>query len=343
MLPGATRHQVALLAAVAFLAGCAGGERPSGASAGEIQWLKSLNRWELAMGRAVEGLSEQHNAVLAGDSYPVRLELALERVRACTERLRRRVGDPPGRKYRAGFALFNRACRQWHRFADELERSLEKSPGDHLVSAGQAQSEASELVASARREIEDDLTASRDLPRVGGTTERSRIEPRFSRVASALVGRKVNMVCWSRSEWRKAVAEWGAYIGNTDFAAFADVADDQAYLGPEACAGLVDLAYRGRRPGGGEDKERLASAVSTLSHEAEHLVAAAAGEAETECYGMQDMRRVGRMLGATPAYAGELAELYWEDVYETLPDDYVDPDCRDAGPWDRNDASAVWP
>jgi hypothetical protein len=342
VLPRALRRQVALLVALAVVAGCGGNERSAGASRGELAWLKALTRWEFRMDRALRELSQELNAVLSGDSPRAGLPERLEPIRSCAEALREDVGRPPAR-YQPAFELFDRSCGHLERFADELERSLDGNPGEHLVSAGQAQSEAEQLLLAARRAVETRLTARRPLPRAGGTDQRSRIEPLFSRVASVIVGREVEVVCWSRKEWPDVVQEWGAYMGNTDFGAFAHYDDDRAYLGPEVCDPLVDLAYRDRRPKTGEAREHAASAVSVLAHEAGHLFAASAGEAETECYGMQDMRRVGRLLGLDAAYAGSLAEYYWQNVYETLPDGYVSPLCADGGPWDRNDNSSVWP
>jgi hypothetical protein len=342
VLPRALRRQVALFATLAALSGCGGNEPSTGATRGELAWLKALVRWEFRIDRALRELGEEYNAVLTGDSPPAGLPEQLRPVRECAETLEEDVGRPP-RRYQPAFELFDRACGHFARFADELERSFDGDPGAHLVGAGEAQAEAEQALLQARRTVESRLSARRRLPRAGGTDRRSRIEPLFSRAASAIVGRQVEVVCWSRAEWPKVVQEWGAYMGTTDFGAFAHYDDDRAYLGPEVCEGLVDLAYRDRRPETGDAREDPANAVSVLAHEAGHLLAGAATEAETECYGMQDMRRVGRLLGLDARYAGSLAEHYWEYIYETLPDRYVSPLCGDGREWDRNDASSVWP
>lgn len=322
--------------------GCAGDDRSTDDAASEIEWLERLYRWEVATDKAAERAFSTYSGVLAGERRPEALAESLRPIRRCSRRLRDDVGEPP-RRYSNGYGLMLRACGRYQRYAAELERSFQGDPGDALFASETAGEEAYSLVLLARRAIESRLTASRRLPRLGGTTGRSRVEPLFSRVASAIVGRKVEVVCWSHEDWPKAVKEWGAYIGTTDIGAFAHYDRDRTYLGPEHCEELVDLAYRQQRPTGGDAHEKIAAGVSTLGHEAEHLVAAAAGEAETECYGMQDIRRIARLLGASPAYAAGLAELYWEELYETLPDDYVSQDCHDGGPWDRNDASDAWP
>jgi hypothetical protein len=342
VLPRPARHQVALLAAVALLVGCAGDEgAPGGAASDEIEWLERLSRWERETDEAAEESFSMYSAVLAGERRPEALAESFRPIRRCSRRLREEVGEPP-RRYAKGFGLMLKACSRYEEYASELERSFEGDPGNALLASQTAGEEADRLVLLARRAIENRLTANRRLPRLGGKTGRSRIEPRFSRVASVLVGRPVEVICWSREEWPKARSEWGAYLGATDIGAFADYNADRAYLSPEYCEGIVDLVYRKRRPTSGIAHEKIADGVLTLAHEAEHLVAAAAGEAETECYAMQDIRRVAMLLGASPRYAAGLAEVYWEELYEAQPD-YVSRECHDGGPWDRNDSSNEWP
>jgi hypothetical protein len=327
---------------VLALAGCAGDESRSEAANDEIRWLERLSRWELATDEASNEALSTYSAVLAGERRPEALAENLRPIRRCSARLRDDVGAAPTR-YAGGYKLMLKACAGYERYAEELERSFSGNPGEALFASQAAGENADRLVLLARRAIESGLTANRELPRLGGTSERSRVDPLFSRVASDLVGREVEVVCWSRKEWPKVLKEWGAYIGTTDLGAFAHYDGDRAYLGPEYCEALVALAYRGERPTSGKAHEQIADGVSTLAHESEHLVSAAAGEDETECYAMQDIRRVARQLGASPDYADGLAELYWEELYETLPDNYVSADCHDGADWDRNAASSVWP
>jgi hypothetical protein len=342
VLPRPGRRQIALLAALVALAGCAGDERAPETQSDEIRWLERLSRWESATDEASEEAFSTYEAVLAGERRPEALTQSLGPIRRCSRRLRDDVGEAP-RRYVRGYRLILKACGRYERYAEQLERSFAGSPGEALVESEAASEEADRLIILARRAIESGLTANRELPRVGGVSEQSRVDPLFSRVASAVVGRDVEVVCWSRDEWPKVLKEWGAYIGTTDLGAFAHYDGDRVYLGPEYCEGLVDLAYRRERPRGGRGQREIADGVATLAHEAEHLFAAAASEAETECYAMQDIRRVARLLGAPPRYADTLAEVYWDELYETLPDSYVSPDCYDGGDWDREHASPVWP
>ena len=342
MLSRPARHYLALVAALVAVAGCADDTQSPAPATSESRWLERLADWESDTDEAADVAFSTYSAVLAGERRPEVLVETLRPIRRCSRRLRNDVGEPPTR-YASGYELMLKACGRYERYAEELERSFAGDPGEALVASEAAGEEADVLVLLARRAIEAGLRANRKLPRAGGDTGRSRVEPLFSRVASTIVGRPVEVVCWSREEWPAVLREWGAYIGTTDLGAFAHYDGDRAYLGPEYCEGLVDLAYRGQRPTSGEAHEKIADGVSTLGHEAEHLVAAGAGEAETECYGMQDIRRVARQLGASPDYAAGLAEVYWDELYRTLPDDYVSSDCRDGGLWDRNDASSVWP
>ncbi len=88
---------------------------------------------------------------------------------------------------------------------------------------------------------------------------------------------------------------------------------------------------------------RSAYAVGVLAHESEHLLSPAASEAETECYGMQEIRRVARRLGADAAYANRLAMRYWFEVYPSEPADYKSGECVNGRSLDANPGSSRWP
>jgi hypothetical protein len=206
-----------------------------------------------------------------------------------------------------------------------------------------ANTEGADLLVKAGRIIESRLTANRPLPRLGGDSEKSRVEPRFSRVAGRLAHKEVEVRCWSESEWPRVVAEWGAYIGTNDFGAFAQPSSDRASLAPETCRALVDFAYRHDRPEQGDALDDMAYAVGILAHESEHLLSPAANEAETECYGMQEIRSVARRLGADAAYANRLATRYWLELYPSAPADYKTGSCVDGGELDANRQSSRWP
>jgi hypothetical protein len=181
---------------------------------------------------------------------------------------------------------------------------------------------------------------NRPLPVRTGEGDTSRIEPRFGRVASTLASRPVQVRCWSKADWAAVFDEWRAFTAD-DHGAIGFVASfdrGRLSLAPDICARLATFAYGGARPEGFE----TAQAVETLAHETEHLVSPGT-EAETECYGMQDIRKAARLLGADRTQADKLARVFWLDVYPRKPKNYKTPRCRDGGPLDRNRSSSVWP
>lgn len=70
-----------------------------------------------------------------------------------------------------------------------------------------------------------------------------------------------------------------------------------------------------------------ADAVDLLAHESQHLFNARGDEAETECHGLQDVRRLAVLLGASKAYAERLARDDWRFLYPARPPDYRTPEC----------------
>ena len=87
----------------------------------------------------------------------------------------------------------------------------------------------------------------------------------------------------------------------------------------------------------------MAYAVGILAHEAEHLLSPSASEADTECYDMQEIRKVAGLLGADAAYANRLATRYWLELYPSEPANYKTGECRDGGDLDSSPNSPVWP
>ena len=345
VLPGPARRQVALLVVVAALAGCAGGEQGGGATASEIQWLERLADWQEQIGTAGAEVDDLYLAILGGDDrLRGRVDEAVRPIRDCSKRLHEDVGEVPTPRFEAGYALIGRACTRFEAFANAFERSLSADdPSAALQELDTANSEGTDLIVRAGQLIEARLIANRPLPRLGGDSEESRVEPRFSRIGSGLARKQVEVRCWSESEWPRVVGEWGAYIGTNGIGAFAQPDTDRASLAPETCRALVDLAYERDRPVSGDALDEVAYAVGVLAHESEHLLSAAASEAETECYGMQEIRRVARRLGADAAYANRLARRYWFELYPSEPAEYKSGDCFNGRSLDANPGSSRWP
>lgn len=345
MLPHPARRQVAALLVVVALAGCAGSNERGGAKPSEIRWLERLADWQQEIGEAGADVDGVYLAILGGDDrLRGRIDEAVRPIRECSKSLREDVGEVPTPRFEAGYALIRRACKRFEVFANAFERSLSTDdPSAALKEIDAASTEGADLITRAARLIEARLTANRPLPRVGGDTEQSRVEPRFSRIGGELARKKVEVRCWSESEWPRVVGEWGAYIGTNDIGAFAQPDTERASLAPATCRALVDLAYGHERPAKGDALDEVAYAVGVLAHESEHLLSPVASEAETECYGMQDISRVARRLGADEAYANRLARRYWLELYPSEPADYRSGECVDGRSLDANPDSSRWP
>jgi len=184
----------------------------------------------------------------------------------------------------------------------------------------------------------------RPLPVIAGDSSRSRIEPRFGRVASSLAGKRVEVRCWSQADWIRLLREEKAYTKHRideDTLGFAGIAGRRANLAPDVCDALVDLTYHEARPSSDVARFQLAAAVVTLAHEPQHSRGVAV-EAQAECYALQSAATTARRLGVDAAYARGLAALYWEHYAEELPA-YRSRDCREGGAYDLHPASSAWP
>jgi hypothetical protein len=308
---------------VGALAGCGGGggRAPAAArervaplpSGGEVAWFRQM----AAFANAVSNLSDQ-----AATPGPAGLK-ALAALRSCGPIFRHSVGAPPTRRQRTAARVVLGACAAFARGnLGAGDRALENS--------------------SSRIFLRSD---GRNLPRRGGVTSGSRVEPRFSRAAAALSGVPGTVVrCWSLPDWLSVIAERSAYTGGeVDLRADGFVSEGRRVnLAPRMCDRLVRFVYGGERPGGGRTKLQLANTVLTLAHETVH-VSRGSNEAVATCYGLQRMRRAGVLLGAPRDYANSLAELAWTGLYPYGLAKYHSPQCHDGGRLDLRPRSPVWP
>jgi hypothetical protein len=184
----------------------------------------------------------------------------------------------------------------------------------------------------------------RGLPVIGGDVARSRMDPRFGRIASAIAGKRVEVRCWSRLDWGRLTRQEHVYtrgeIGSETLG-FAAIGGDQVNLGPGVCEGLVGLAYRDERPKDEARQLALVSAVVTLGHESQHSKGIAQ-EAVAECNAAQVAQRTAGELGASRTYAASLVRTYWRHYGEELSA-YRSPDCRRGGALDLGYADSIWP
>jgi hypothetical protein len=182
------------------------------------------------------------------------------------------------------------------------------------------------------------------LPRRGGLTQTSRVEPRLSRAAGAVAGKKVEVRCWSKRDWRKLMVEERAYTQgkvNESVLGFASAGGARLSLSPTICRDLARLAYERERPAAAEPLHALALAVATLAHESVH-VSGIADEAAAECHGVQLTERAARALGVGRVLARRLKAAYWAR-FDEIPPLYRSAECRDGGELDLDASSSEFP
>jgi hypothetical protein len=270
-----------------------------------------------AFANAVSNLSGQ-----AAAPGPAGLK-ALAALRSCGPIFRSSVGAAPSARQRAAARVVLGACADFAR-------------GD--LSAGDRALDDSGSLIFLRSD-------GRALPKRGGLTDESRVEPRFSRVAAALSGVPGTVLrCWSLPDWLSLIAERGAYTGGAvDLRADGFVSEGRRVnLAPRMCERLVRFVYEEERPASRRTKLQLANTVLTLAHETVH-VSQGADEAVATCYGLQRMRRAATLLGAPRPYANGLAELAWTGLYPYGLAKYHSPQCHDGGKLDLHPRSSVWP
>jgi hypothetical protein len=177
------------------------------------------------------------------------------------------------------------------------------------------------------------------IPLAEGPSRGMRTQIRYTVAASRLVGEQTAATCYSRSGWRRKLAEVHA---PRTVAGFVEAHGAAANLAPVVCEWLDRLVYRGARPEQPSVKADAAQALLVLSHEAQHATGIRS-EAKAECYGMQGMGRLGRLLHVNGAYADELADFFWTYMYPNDRAPYKSPDCRPGGKLDLHPRSSAWP
>jgi len=165
-------------------------------------------------------------------------------------------------------------------------------------------------IADMRELIQHEAPWTGALPTVRAETAASHIDPALGSVASKLVGQRVEVRCWSQSDWSEIHRARGdAAIG------FAELRASRISLAPVVCRPLMALEYRGVQPAAGSNAAWwLSFAVVALGHEAGHL-ALGRNESRAECFGLRSAQRTAIMLGADPTYATLLQGIYRTLIY----------------------------
>src|SRR5205823_5689841 len=138
--------------------------------------------------------------------------LAVRRLETCDERYAANVGPPPWSPWQAPAKLVLRACHDYARGERELLSAVGNEGGDLILAGNNALASAVQTGQVAAVAFERTFVWNRHLPRIGGVSDDSRIEPLFSRIASPIVRRPVEIRCWSEADWSKVLAEFRAWL-----------------------------------------------------------------------------------------------------------------------------------
>jgi hypothetical protein len=360
------RRALAAVAGLALASGCSGGHDPGGggaltattvpaettASASEPPpdgiWLGRYALWVTDIRVALEktGTLQHRRGRPVAVPLSAELEEALGALRACRASLRRKLHPPP-RTFTPSDHLLLRACSLFARGAQIDARALDRRRPRLYADAFATWSSASKLVERANALFpHPEATERLPLPVGGGLLRASRVEPLFTAVATEQAAPAAQVRCWAEPEWTKVKKE--AFGRNEDLAGFASPRFKRVNLDPRICRWLSLLAYADWRPGG-SDQLRIAFALDTIMHESGHLnesgdfFGAGSNEPLAECWGMQHIRQAATAFGADAAYAAQLAERYWVELYPTRPRAYRSPRCRNGGAYDVRPGSDIWP
>lgn len=190
------------------------------------------------------------------------------------------------------------------------------------------------------------VTIFKPLPTLPGPTSASRVDSRYSRAATAIADTTAVAKCWSASDWNslhESRVEFEGGDGLSFVLGFFKPGTNILNLAPEVCARLDLLSYRKKRPTTLNSKRALANAVTTLAHEAVHLLGVE-DEAVTECYAMQLTEVVAHRLGVARTYGYSLGRIVWlHDWPAQRGTEYWTADCYNGGPLDLFPKIKAWP
>jgi hypothetical protein len=166
-------------------------------------------------------------------------------------------------------------------------------------------------------------------PAASGSAEYERL---LTRAASKVAERHIDVYCWYEER------EWNSVFGR-NLQGFYSQRFNRIDLAPRVCFHIGQALYAGWRPGNYAGRSRLANALLTVAHEAEHAYGIR-NEKKAECYGMQHMEWAANNLPLGWRLGRSLAKFYWNNIYPTTR--YWSPNCHDGGPWDIYEES-IWP
>jgi hypothetical protein len=182
------------------------------------------------------------------------------------------------------------------------------------------------------------------LPVLAGQRLASHIDPRLSRAATELAGRRLEVRCWSPSDWRKRASEvkrfTPAHIDvHSPWSGYLSLDHKRANFGPSVCGRLAALVYDGRGPSVYDDSWWLSWSLGLFAH----VIGLSGSRSVSECRAMQEIRPTGEALGLDAETARRLSRLFWTDVYPREDAKYRSSDCRPGGKLDLDPADPAWP
>ena len=163
-------------------------------------------------------------------------------------------------------------------------------------------------------------------------------------IVSSGVGVRPDVYCWQPAGWASFFESYATVRGGeeTSLKGIADSERNRIDLDPAVCESLGFYLRHVRPTRLSYENFELADALTVLTHQAEHLKAPTASEAQIECYAVQHVRPLVRARWDAE-YAQMLASQEWQLSYQELPPNFRTPACRDGGPLDRSPGSNAWP
>jgi len=351
--------------AAAALAGCGGGEREGGvagvetvrdsparadafATTEELAWVRRFSAWAFRFAehggkvRVYESGPRFEQATAGDETELRRYRRLLEPFRACENGFLEQVGRAPTQRLQPAERSLVEACRLYRGGIDLLLRAMD---GDDAGLAQRARYKLED--GNAKLGVAAGLLPPGEkqrLPVERGVTGKSRVDPRYGEIASAIAEKEVEARCWSRKDWSKLLVEERVLTrGQITEAmlAFASAGGQRINLGPFVCGHLDALVYDGKRPRDPLRQLDLAQALGALVHESRHA-AGVADEPTAECEAIQLLPKAAQVARVEPAYARELARLAWES-YPTLPAEYHSAECRNGGKLDLTPGDGRFP
>lgn len=167
----------------------------------------------------------------------------------------------------------------------------------------------------------------------------------ISEIASSSVGVEPDVYCWQPTSWAELYPQYAILRGGEEVSlkGILDPERNRLDLDPGICTTLGNY-LRGVAPLRLSNQFlQLGEALSVLTHQAEHLKAPSASEAEVECWALQHVRPLAARAGWEDETTTEVALQAWQIAYPRLPAPLRSAECRDGGALDRNPDSSVWP